>query len=82
VVAQGFPVPRNYHRHRLDIAAAHAAVRKYPESVAVLQDIRRAAPEWLAQQRYAADILGKVIGHRRSLTAEMRDLAGFLHLSL
>jgi transcriptional regulator with XRE-family HTH domain len=82
VVAQGFPVPRNYHRHRLDIASAHAAVRQYPEAVAVLQGIRRAAPEWLVQQRYAADIMHRVIGRRRSLTDEMRDLAGFLHLSL
>jgi transcriptional regulator with XRE-family HTH domain len=82
VVRQGFPVPRNYYRHRLDIASAHASVRQYPEAVAVLQDIRTAAPEWLAQQRYAADVLGKIIGRRRSLTHEMRDLAGFLRLPL
>jgi hypothetical protein len=82
VVAQGFPVPRNYHRHRLDVASAHAAVRQYPEAVGVLQGVRRAAPEWLVQQRYAADIMHRVIGRRRSLTDEMRDLAGFLRLSL
>ncbi|HEV2378018.1 MAG TPA: helix-turn-helix transcriptional regulator [Streptosporangiaceae bacterium] len=82
MVRQGFPVPRNYLRHRLDVASAHASVRQYPEAVAVLHDIRGAAPEWLAQQRYAADILGRVIGRRRSLTPEMRDLAAFLRLPL
>jgi hypothetical protein len=50
--------------------------------VAVLQDIRSAAPEWLVQQRYASDILQKIIQRRRSLTPEMRELADFLHLSL
>jgi hypothetical protein len=57
-------------------------VRQYPEAVAVLQDIRAAAPEWLAQQRYATDILTRIIGRRRSLTPEMRELARFLRLPL
>lgn len=82
VVRQGFPVPRNYHRHRLDVASAHATVHQYSEAVTVLQEIRTAAPEWLVQQRYAADILTRIISHRRRLTPEVRDLAGFLHLPL
>jgi hypothetical protein len=36
----------------------------------------------MVQQRYASDILGKIIERRRSLTAEMRDLADFLRLPL
>ena len=76
------PVPRYAPSHRLDVAAAHAALRQYPEAVGVLVDLRRARPQWLARQRYAADILRKVIQRRRTLTPEMRDLAGFLRLSL
>lgn len=71
-----------YTRHRLDVAAAHAALRQYPESVDVLTQLRRVAPEWLPYQRYAADILTRIVKRRRSLTPEMRDLAGFLRLSL
>ncbi|HEX4101800.1 MAG TPA: helix-turn-helix domain-containing protein [Pseudonocardiaceae bacterium] len=77
-----FPVSRHYHRHRLDVAHAHVALRQYAEAVGILQEIRGAAPEWLGQQRYAGDILAKVIEHRRSLTVEMRELADFLHLAL
>lgn len=76
------PVPRYAPSHRLDVAAAHAALRQYPEAVAVLIDLRQARPQWLARQRYAADILRKIIQRRRTLTPEMRDLAGFLRLSL
>lgn len=76
------PVPRYAPSHRLDVAAAHAALRQYPEAIGVLQQLRRTRPEWLPHQRYAADILTKIIKRRRTLTPEMRDLAGFLHLSL
>src|SRR6266487_1164815 len=74
------PQAHRYARHRLDVAAAHVALRQYPEAVAVLQDLRRARPQWLPQQRYASRILGKIIGRRRTLTAEMRDLADYLRL--
>ena len=77
-----FPVSRHYHRHRLDVAHAHVSMNQYGEAVGVLQEVRRAAPEWLAQQRYARDILRKIIEHRRTLTTEMRDLADFVHLAL
>jgi transcriptional regulator with XRE-family HTH domain len=76
------PVPRYAPSHRLDVAAAHAALREHPEAVGVLQELRRTRPQWLARQRYAADILRKIIQRRRTLTPEMRDLAGFLRLSL
>jgi hypothetical protein len=76
------PVPRYAPSHRLDVAAAHAALRQDSEAVGVLQALRRMRPQWLPQQRYAADILRKIIKRRRTLTDEMRDLAGFLRLSL
>lgn len=77
-----FPLPETWNRHRLDVARAHVSLGEYGESVAVLQEIRRAAPEWLVQQRYARDILAAVVERRRVLTAEMRDLADFIRLPL
>ncbi|SEG16870.1 Helix-turn-helix domain-containing protein [Actinacidiphila yanglinensis] len=71
----GRRVSTEYHRHRLDVAKAHTMVRQYGEAVTVLSSVRQQAPEWLAQQRYARDILGEVISKRRTLTAEMRELA-------
>lgn len=76
------PIAHKYPRHKLDVAAAHAALRQYAEAVDVLQDLRRTRPQWLPQQRFAARILGNIIGRRRTLTAEMRDLAEYLHLPL
>ncbi|MGW1740636.1 helix-turn-helix domain-containing protein [Nocardia sp. NPDC001965] len=67
-------------RHRLDVANAHVALRNYSEAVATLQDIRALAPEWLPQQRYARDILGSIVRHRRTLTPEMRELADAVRL--
>lgn len=73
-----FPLSRNWNRHRLDVANAHAVSRQYAEAIDVLQQVRHSAPEWLVTQRYAKDILGKIIGKRRTLTAEMRELADFI----
>ncbi|SLH22259.1 Uncharacterised protein [Mycobacteroides abscessus subsp. abscessus] len=42
--------------------------------------MRATAPEWLVQQRYARDILGAVVEGRRTLTADMRELADFIRL--
>jgi transcriptional regulator with XRE-family HTH domain len=80
VSRDSFPVPRNWYRHRLDVAAAHASMHHPADATAVLQGIRQEAPQWLAQQRYARDILGSIIGRRRTLTPEMRDLASFARL--
>ncbi|MFF9898513.1 helix-turn-helix domain-containing protein [Streptomyces longispororuber] len=67
-----------HHRHRLDVARAHVKMRQYSEAVDVLQEVHGAAPEWLAQQRYARDILDDIVDRRRTLTPEMRELAGAL----
>jgi transcriptional regulator with XRE-family HTH domain len=82
LAGRSFPVPRNYLRHRLDVAHAHLALRQHGEAVGVLREVRQAAPEWMAQQRYAGDILTQVIARRRSLTPEMRELADHLRLAL
>ena len=62
------------------MANAYAVTRQYGEAARLLQQIRQAAPEWLIQQRYARDVLGRIIGRRRTLSAEMRELADFLGL--
>lgn len=69
------PTSNNRNRHLLDIANAHATMRQYPEAVETLQKIRESSPEWLPQQRFAQDIMGRIIGRRRTLTPEMRQLA-------
>lgn len=75
-----YPLPWDWNRHRLDVAHAHATMRQYPEALAVLQDIRQELPEWLVQQRYARDILAKIVDKRRTLTPQMRELADFISL--
>jgi transcriptional regulator with XRE-family HTH domain len=75
-------VGRSYIRHRLDVAHAYAMLRQFPEAVTVLRELRQSAPEWLACQRYAADIMRRVVQRRRTLTAEMREMADFLNLTL
>jgi hypothetical protein len=48
----------------------------------VLQELRRDRPQWFPRQRYAADILDRLIRHRRTLSREMRDLADAVRLPL
>lgn len=69
-------------RHRLDVANAFAQERRYPEAIEAVQDVRSRAPEWLAEQRYARDVIGSIVDQRRSLTPEMRELADFVRLDL
>ncbi len=74
------PLPKYWHRHRLDVASAHVARGSDPEAFDVLQQINNDAPQWLAAQRYARDILQKIISKRRTLTPEMRELASSIRL--
>jgi hypothetical protein len=79
---RGYVVPRNFHRHRLDVAHAYAVTRQSDRACGVLAELKIVAPEWLAQQRYAREILATVIRRRRRLSDDMRDLADFLHLAV
>jgi transcriptional regulator with XRE-family HTH domain len=81
---RGFPVPRNWLRHRLEVAAALAATTaRRSEAVGVLQEVRAAAPEWLAQQRKARDTLAIVVeAPKRMPSAEVRELADAVRLPL
>ncbi|AVH24593.1 helix-turn-helix domain-containing protein [Nocardia cyriacigeorgica] len=73
-----YPLPWVWNRHRLDVAAAHAATGNPADAVRVLQQIRRDLPEWLVKQRYARDIMSTMIDKRRTLTPDMRELADFV----
>lgn len=77
------PVHSNDHRrHLLDVAHAQVVTRRHAEAFETLWEVWEAAPEWLPQQRYAQDILGKVVHRRRTLTPQMRQLADALTLPL
>jgi hypothetical protein len=70
-------------RHRLDVAAAHSQIHGHgADAVEVMEELRRKAPQWLAQQRYARDVLAVVIRRRRTLTPQMQDLADAVRLPL
>ncbi|MEU0519813.1 helix-turn-helix transcriptional regulator [Streptosporangium sp. NPDC006007] len=75
-----FPSTRVWARHRLDVASAYVRTGNTTEGMEILQDIRRRTPEWITTQRYARDILGKVIERRRTLTPEIRELADAIRL--
>lgn len=71
-----------HHRHRLDVAKAHAMLRQHSDAVDVIAGVQAVAPEWLAEQRYARDIVSDVIARRRTLTPQMRSLADAVRLPL
>ncbi len=75
------PTSDNRNRHLLDVTAAHIQLRHYPEAFEVLYRLRQEAPAWLENQHMARDLLDKIIARRRALTADMRELADFVHLA-
>ncbi|TDB83645.1 XRE family transcriptional regulator [Actinomadura sp. KC216] len=68
------------NRHRLDVAKANVQLKQYTDAFEILQEVRAISPEWIVNQRMARDILGKIVGKRRTLSPEMRDLADFIRL--
>jgi hypothetical protein len=76
------PTSDNRNRHLLDVAAAHLALRDYPQGFDVLYRLAKEAPLWLAQQQAAKDLLGQIVARRRTLTPQMRELAEAISLPL
>ncbi|WP_181787818.1 helix-turn-helix domain-containing protein [Streptomyces phytophilus] len=72
----------NWSRHRLDVANAQVRLRRHADAMTTLQRVRAEAPEWLPHQRYARDIVGRLVERRRTLTPEMRELADTVRLPL
>ncbi|MFF3122889.1 helix-turn-helix domain-containing protein [Streptomyces sp. NPDC057908] len=77
----GRPSANNWDRHRLDVARAHAMLGSHQDAMDELNTIRRASPEWLRHQQMARYIMGDILaGRKRTLTADMRDMA--VHLGI
>jgi transcriptional regulator with XRE-family HTH domain len=76
------PTSDNRNRHLLDVSAAHLELRHYDDAFAILSRLSGEAGPWLAEQRMARDLLARIIARRRTLTAEMRDLADAIRLPL
>ncbi|KOT63792.1 MULTISPECIES: helix-turn-helix domain-containing protein [Streptomyces] len=76
------PTSNNRNRHLLDVADAYAKTGEYAEAFGKLEQIRSDSPEWLPNQRYARDVLGRVVRGRRTLTADMRTMADVVGLPL
>ncbi|GAB3653099.1 helix-turn-helix transcriptional regulator [Actinocorallia lasiicapitis] len=76
------PTSNNRNRHLLDVAKARVQLRQYPQAFDLLQRIRKDAPEWITNQRYARDVLGLLISKRRTLTSDMRELADYIDLAV
>jgi transcriptional regulator with XRE-family HTH domain len=76
------PTSDNRNRHLLDVSASNAELRRYDEAVGVLKQLQGEAGPWLAEQRMARDILGRIVHRRRTLTPDMRGLAEAIRLPL
>jgi transcriptional regulator with XRE-family HTH domain len=76
------PTSDNRNRHLLDVSAAHLELRQADDALGVLFELSRDAGPWLAEQRMAGDLLSRIIGRRRTLTPDMRDLADAVRLPL
>ncbi|CAL2067271.1 helix-turn-helix transcriptional regulator [Streptomyces sp. TR1341] len=74
------PTSNNRNRHLLDVANAHTQLRQYAEAMDTFQKIRAGSPQWLPNQQYARDVLGRIMNKRRTLTHEMRELADLVQL--
>jgi transcriptional regulator with XRE-family HTH domain len=82
-VPQGLrPTSDNRNRHLLDVSAAHLDMHHYDEALGVLDRLRHEAGPWLAEQGMARRLLAQIIDRRRTLTPEMRELAGAVRLEL
>ncbi|WP_280358653.1 helix-turn-helix domain-containing protein [Nocardia otitidiscaviarum] len=74
------PTSDNRNRHLLDVVSAHVELRRYDAGFEILQRLSREARPWLVEQRMAKDLLGRIIGRRRTLTADMRELSDLMQL--
>lgn len=74
------PTSDNRNRHLLDVVSAHVALRRYDTAFEILVKLSHEAGPWLAEQRMARDLLRRIVGRRRTLTPEMRQLSDILEL--
>lgn len=75
----GRPSDNNWNRHRLDVACAYARTGELSAAMEELTGAREAFPEWLRHQNMAGSIMRDILKKRkRTLTAEMREMAAYL----
>ncbi|NEW42781.1 helix-turn-helix transcriptional regulator [Nocardia cyriacigeorgica] len=74
------PTSDNRNRHLLDVAAAQVDLRRYDVAVEVLAKLSAESRPWFVEQRLAREILSRIIAKRRTLTPQMRELAGVVGL--
>ncbi|MBZ4318855.1 helix-turn-helix domain-containing protein [Streptomyces huiliensis] len=75
----GRPTPPNWGRHRLDIAQAHIRLGSHQEAMDELTGLRRTSGAWLTHQPMARYVMTDILKTRkRTLTADMRDMAAHL----
>ncbi|MGH2599299.1 MAG: hypothetical protein ACRDJ9_07930 [Dehalococcoidia bacterium] len=68
-------------RHLLDVASAQTDLRQYTDATETLTAIYHTVPEWLRYQRYAREIVSRLIKKRkRAISPELRELADFLRV--
>ncbi len=75
----GGPSTNDGNRFTLDVARAHTRSGDLSAAMDELTRAREAAPEWLRHQNMAAETMQEILGKRkRTLTAEMREMAAYL----
>ena len=75
----GRPSTNDGNRFTLDVARAHTRSGDLSAAMDELTHAREAAPEWLRHQNMAAETMQEILGKRkRTLTAEMREMAAYL----
>ncbi|MFJ2606631.1 helix-turn-helix transcriptional regulator [Streptomyces sp. NPDC091279] len=77
--ALGKPTAPGWGRHRLDVAQSHVALGSHQDAMSELAGLRGSHGKWLKHQPLARYVMTDVLSSRkRTLTAEMRDMASYL----
>lgn len=75
----GKPTTINWNRHRLDVAQAHVRLGSTQDALDELLRIQRVSGNWIKHQPMARYVMTDLMRTRkRTLTADMRDLASHL----
>ncbi|MBH1936598.1 helix-turn-helix transcriptional regulator [Streptomyces sp. AV19] len=75
----GKPQGANWARHRLDVARAHTILGAHQDATDELLAIRSERGAWIKHQPMARRVMADVLKSRkRTLTQDMREMAGYL----
>ncbi|MFI6580936.1 helix-turn-helix domain-containing protein [Embleya sp. NPDC050493] len=78
----GQPSGDNWNRHRLDLGQAHVLLGDHQNGMDELKQVRAVSPEWLRHQAMARDVMRGILRKRkRTLTADMREMAAYLDVA-